>query len=182
MEMTMPTIHPLRISDTDEQTAATLNAVKAKLGGVPNLIATLANSPAVLQGYLQLSETLGAGQLTARQREIVALATAQENVCGYCLSAHSLLGKAIGLSEDEIRLARSGTASTPREAAIASFARQLVKTRGRLDSGAVAHAREAGLSDAVILEIIANVALGVLTNYTNHVAGTVIDFPVVEVA
>lgn len=178
----MPTIHPLKISDADGQTAATLEAVKAKLGGVPNLLATLANSPAALQGYLQLSETLGAGQLTAPQREIVALATAQENACGYCLSAHSLIGKATGLSEDDIRLARAGTASTIRDAAIASFARQLVKERGRLDPRAVSLARADGLSDALILEIIANVALNVLTNYTNHVAGTVIDFPVVEVA
>lgn len=178
----MPTIHPLKISDADGQTAATLAAVKAKLGGVPNLLATLANSPAALQGYLQLSETLGAGQLTARQREIVALATAQENACGYCLSAHSFMGKAVGLSEDDIRLARAGTASSIRDAAIASFARQLVKANGRLDARAVSQARADGLSDGVILEIIANVALNVLTNYTNHVAGTVIDFPVVEVA
>jgi len=178
----MPTIHPLKISDADGQTAATLEAVKAKLGGVPNLLATLANSPAALQGYLQMSETLGAGQLTARQREIVALATAQENACGYCLSAHSLIGKATGLSEDDIRLARAGTASTIRDAAIASFAQQLVRERGRLDARAVSLARADGLSDGLILEIIANVALNVLTNYTNHVAGTLIDFPVLEVA
>lgn len=177
----MPAIHPLKLSDADQPTAATLNAVKAKLGGIPNIIATLANSPAALQGYLQLSETLGAGELSARQREIVALATAQANACGYCLSAHSLIGKATGLSDEEIRLARAGTASTPRDAAIASFARQLVRAGGRLDAGGAAPARENGLSDALILEIIANVALNVITNYTNHVAGTEIDFPRVEV-
>lgn len=176
----MPTIHPLEISDADQVTAATLNAVKAKLGGVPNLFATLANSPAALHGYLQLSETLGAGRLNIRQREIVALATAQENSCGYCLSAHSLLAKAAGLSEDEIRLARTGTASNARDAAIATFARQLVRSRGRLDGTAVANARAEGLTDDLILEIIANVALNVLTNYTNHVAQTEIDFPRVE--
>lgn len=178
----MPTIHPLRISDADGQTAATLEAVKAKLGGVPNLLATLANSPAALQGYLQLSETLGAGELTARQREIVALATAQENACGYCLSAHSFIGKSAGLTEDDIRQARAGTASVPHDAAIAAFARAIVGERGRLDPRAVELARKDGLSDSLILEIIANVALNTLTNYTNHVAGTVIDFPVVEVA
>lgn len=177
----MPTIHPLNLSDADEATAATLNAVKAKLGGVPNLLATLANSPSAFHGYLQLSETLGAGQLTAQQREIVALATAQENACAYCLSAHSLLAKASGLSDEAIRLARAGTASGSRDAAIASFARQLVQQRGRVDAAVVAHARAEGLSDALILEIIANVALSVLTNYTNHVAQTEIDFPRVAV-
>lgn len=178
----MPTIHPLKISDADGQTAATLEAVKAKLGVVPNLLATLANSPAALQGYLQLSETLGAGQLSARQREVVALATAQENACSYCLSGHSFIGKAMGLSEHDIRLARTGTATIAHDAAIASFARAVVGERGKLDPRAVELARKDGLSDSVILEIIANVALNTLTNYTNHVAGTVIDFPVVEVA
>lgn len=178
----MPAIHPLKLSDAAPATAATLNAVKAKLGVVPNLLATLANSPVALSAYLQLSEVLGGGQLGARQREIVALATAQENACGYCLSAHSFLGKASGLSDEDLRLARAGSASNPQDAAVAAFAQQLVRTQGRVAPEAVSRARAAGLSDALVIEIIANVALNVLTNYTNHVAGTEIDFPVVDVA
>jgi hypothetical protein len=41
-------------------------------------------------------------------------------------------------------------------------------------------ARAAGLSDAEIVETVANVALNILTNYLNHVARTVVDFPAVK--
>jgi alkylhydroperoxidase family enzyme len=71
---------------------ATLAAVKAKIGMVPNLFSTFAQSSAVLNGYLALSDALGKGVLTARQREIISLAVAQANECHYCLSAHTLGG------------------------------------------------------------------------------------------
>lgn len=44
----------------------------------------------------------------------------------------------------------------------------------------LAAAREAGVSDAELLEVVANVALNVFTNYFNIVAGTEIDFPLVQ--
>ncbi len=89
----MSRIAPVVSSNVDPKVAATLNQVKASLGMVPNLFATLANSPAALDGYLSLSKTLSHGRLSARQREIVALTVAQENECRYCLSAHTALAK-----------------------------------------------------------------------------------------
>ena len=38
----------------------------------------------------------------------------------------------------------------------------------------------AGVSDAEITEVVANTALNLLTNYFNHVADTVVDFPLAE--
>ncbi len=103
----MTQIAPLTIDTADAATAATLKAVKAKLGMVPNLFATLAHAPAALNGYLGLSETLGTGRLNASQREIVALAAGQANRCQYCLSAHTLIGKGAGLSAEAIAAART---------------------------------------------------------------------------
>jgi hypothetical protein len=36
------------------------------------------------------------------------------------------------------------------------------------------------VSEAELVEILANIALNVFTNYFNHIAGTEIDFPVVD--
>lgn len=177
----MTQIAPLTIETADAPTAATLKAVKAKVGMVPNLLATLAHAPAALNGYLGLSETLGAGRLNATQREIVALAVGQANRCQYCLSAHTLMGKGAGLSPDDIAAARAGRATKPLDDAIASFARALVEQRGVVSADALANYRHAGLDDGLILEVIAHVALNTLTNYTNHVAETTVDFPVVTV-
>ena len=37
--------------------------------------------------------------------------------------------------------------------------------------------RQMGVDDAAIVEVVANVAINVFTNYLNRVADTVIDFP-----
>ncbi len=178
----MSRINPVTAAAATAETNATLAAVKAKIGMVPNLYATFAQSPAVLNGFLALSDALSKGLLTPRQREIVALATAQANSCHYCLSAHTLLGKGAGLSPDAIRAARQGKADNAPDNAVASFAARLVETRGMVSDADVVSARLAGLDDARIVEVIAHVSLNTLTNFTNNVAQTVIDFPVVDLA
>ncbi|WP_288355468.1 carboxymuconolactone decarboxylase family protein [uncultured Cycloclasticus sp.] len=176
----MPRIKPLQNHELDAATSTTLDAVGKKLGMVPNLFATLAHAPAALNSYLGFSDNLSNGVLTAKQREIVALAVAQYNQCQYCLSAHSLMGKGAGLSENDIVKARNGSASEALNHTIAAFARDVVESRGVIpDEDFNAYAGQ-GLTHALMVEIIANVALNLLTNYINHLADTEIDFPVVD--
>ncbi|MDP3777577.1 MAG: alkylhydroperoxidase [Methylotenera sp.] len=177
----MPTISPIALSATDSNTSQTLIAVKSKIGMIPNLFLTLANSPAALHGYLRLSESLGSGFLNTRQREIVALVVAQENGCQYCLSAHTAISKGAGLSDAEILSARFGTGAASKSNAIVSFSRKVVQKRGHLSAEDLEEVRRAGIDDGTVIEIIANVALNILTNYTNNLANTDVDFPLVEV-
>lgn len=169
-------------AEVDSATQATLDAIKAKVGMIPNLHRTFAKAPAALNGYLALGDALNAGVLTPRQREIVALATAQSNGCHYCLSAHTLIGKGAGLTADQIADARRGKAADAKDNAIAALAVKLVDTRGMLPDQALTEAKAAGLSEAEVLEVVAHVALNTLTNFTNNVAQTEIDFPVVDLA
>ncbi|MBV8971071.1 MAG: carboxymuconolactone decarboxylase family protein, partial [Sphingomonadaceae bacterium] len=127
-------------------------------------------------------DALTHGALTAKQREIIALAIAQVNGCHYCLSAHTLMGKGAGLSPDGIRKAREGRADAPVDEALTAFARAVAEARGQVSDADIAAARLAGLTDAHLVEVIANVALNVLTNFTNNVSQTEIDFPKVELA
>ena len=157
--------------------AATLGAVQAKIGKVPNLIGTFANSPAALKAYLGLSETLATGRLSVRQREVIALSVAQANNCVYCLAAHSAIGKGAGLTESDIRLARSASADDPLTAALAKLATKIVTERGVLSDTDIAAARAAGADDGLLIEVVAQVAFNTLTNYTNHLADTEVDFP-----
>jgi uncharacterized peroxidase-related enzyme len=172
---------PVVSSNVDAKVAATLNQVKASLGIVPNLFATLAHSPAALDGYLSLSKTLSRGRLSARQREIVALAVAQENECRYCLSAHTALAKAAGVSEAEALKARAGDGEDPFESALASFAKTIVRQRGHVLDKDLERARKAGIDDGLMMEVVAHVVVNTFTNYANELADTEIDFPAVEV-
>ena len=56
-----------------------LDAVKSKLGMTPNMMRSMANSPAVLDAYLKFSGSLGSGDLPAKTREQIALAVGQAN-------------------------------------------------------------------------------------------------------
>jgi uncharacterized peroxidase-related enzyme len=156
---------------------ALLDAVKNKLGLVPNMTRAMANSPAVLDAYLQFSGALSKGTLSARAREQLSRAVAQANGCDYCLAAHSAIGKMVGLTDEQVRDSRLGTAVDAKTDALIRFALEVVEARGRVSEAALAEAREAGLDDGAIAEVVAHVALDVFTNYFNNVAQTDVDFP-----
>jgi uncharacterized peroxidase-related enzyme len=176
----MPRIHPVNPETTDAKTAATLQAVKRKLGVLPNIFTTFAQSPAALSSYVQIAESLAGGRLTARQRERIALAVAQENACQYCLSAHAAIGQGAGLGSEDIARARSGGAAGALDNLVTRFALDVARSRAEISDADLAAARQGGLDDGLIVEIIANVAMNVMTNYLNKVADTDIDFPLVE--
>lgn len=177
----MARIQPINHNEATGELANILATVKAKIGVVPNLFATFAQSPAVLNAYLGFSEALTHGNLTAKQREVIALAIGQTNSCQYCLSAHTLLGKGAGLSPEAIKEARNGVSEDPLNDALAKLAIKIVNQRGVLSDADLNEARSNGVTDALVVEVIAHVALNTLTNYTNHIAATEIDFPVVQV-
>ncbi len=158
-----------------------LEAARKQLGSVPNLFRVIANSPAALEGYFGLSGALSKGQLSAQTRERIALAVAEVNGCGYCLSAHTYLARNVAKLDDaEISANRSGASNDPKADAAVKFAVAVVEARGHISQADVDAVRQAGFDDAEIVEIVVHVALNTLTNYVNEVAGTEIDFPVIE--
>ena len=159
-----------------------LDGVQAKLGITPNLMKTLATAPAALEGYLNFGTALGTGVLSAKFREQIAIAVAQANSCEYCLSAHSAIGKMVGLTPEEIAASRESHAAGTKLDAGLRFAQTVVVQRGEVTDAAMAAVRQAGYTDGEITEIVANVAINIFTNYFNHVAQTVVDFPRVAVA
>lgn len=154
-----------------------LAAVNAKLGLVPNMTRAMAGGPAALEGYLQLSGSLSHGRLSPKIREQLALAISEVNGCEYCLAAHSAVGKMVGLTSDQIRDSRLGSAIDPKVDALLRFARRVVDARGRVTNDDLAEVRAAGFDDGAIAEVVAHVALNVFTNYFNNVAETDLDFP-----
>jgi uncharacterized peroxidase-related enzyme len=172
---------PATISDAPEASKLSLEAVNKQLGSVPNLFRITANSPQTLEGYLGLNGALASGSLSAPTRERIALAVAQFNGCNYCLAAHQYLGTNLArLSAEEIEANRRGTSLDDKEAVAVRFAVKVAENRGHVSEDDLTAVRNAGYSNAEIVEIIGHVALNTLTNYINEVLGTDIDFPVVE--
>jgi uncharacterized peroxidase-related enzyme len=176
----MTRIMPVDFAAASGREKALLDAVKALLGATPNMTTTMARS-AVLEGWLGLNGALRKGSIGAADGERIALAVAEANGCSYCLSAHTYLGSNVArLDDEEIHRARHFDSADPKSAAILAFARAVVATRGGVSDSDLATAREAGLRDAELGDIVGHVAVNVLTNYFNTAFDVDVDFPVVE--
>ncbi len=173
----MPRIHPIDPSTATGDTAVHLAAVRKILGGTPNLFTTAAHSPAALGALVSLFTYAGRASLGAKRGEQIAIAIAQRNGCGYCLSAHTALGALHGIDPSTLSAARSATSPDFRTSALLTLAVAVNEARGHIDDRTLTAAREAGITDAEVVEVVFLVALNVFTNYLNSVAQTVIDFP-----
>jgi len=169
------------IESSPEGSRAGLEAVSRQLGSVPNLFRVVANSPNALNGLLALEGAAAKGRLGARTLERIALAVAEVNACGYCLSAHTYIARnLVKIDDAEITANRSGASNDPQAAAAVRFAVQVAQLRGHVGDAQLAAVRAAGFDDAQIVEIVQAVVLNTYTNYINEVARTEIDFPAVE--
>lgn len=168
------------IPDETNAPAATrplLAQLKQAIGMVPNVYATIGHSPGSLASVLAWGEAVGKGALSKREVEQLNLHISELNGCGYCVSAHSALGARVGLSQEDIEDSRSGRGTNERENAILAFARRVVRTGGSRAGTDLARLREAGVSDAEVIDILAVVALNAFRNAVNIVGETEIDFP-----
>lgn len=156
---------------------ASFDAIRTKYGVVPNGMRAIGASPEALRGYLEFAGSLAAGSISTSERMRIALLTSQRNGCEYCLSAHVLGGRAAGLDEAELTASRNGQASDPRPAALLRLAEAVIEYRGDVPAHELAAAREAGLTDADIVEVVAEVASSTFTNYLNRLVHPEFDIP-----
>ena len=176
----MTRLTALNPEEVTGKTKDLFNAVQAKLGVVPNMMRTMGNSPAVLEGYLNLSGALSHGKLSAKTGELIALAVSESNSCDYCLAAHTFIGEKLVKADPAVlKAARTGNSTDSKTEAILQLAKTLISKNGLVNDEDVNKAKNAGVTDAEIAETIGHVALNVLTNYFNNVANTEIDFPAV---
>lgn len=151
-----------------------------KLEKASRFLQVMANSPAAFRAYILADEALAHGRLTRRQRKQVALAVAEINGSTYSLSAHYAAGKRLGLTHHEMQLARNATAADPKAERMLRFTQAVVLQRGDISDEDFQALVKAGFTDAQIIEIVANIALNIFSNYFNSVARTEVDFPVLQ--
>ncbi len=178
----MSRLHPVAYENANDTQRQLFDATKKKLGKVPNLVATMAQSPAAASVYLAGSEALSKGTLTGKFREKLSIVIAQTNACDYCLSAHTFIGGKLGIPEDQLDSARDGRSPDAKEEAGLQFAKRVVEQRGHLTDEEFQEVVDAGYTQGEIAELIASVAVNTYTNYFNHLAETEVDFPLVRSA
>ncbi|TFW09497.1 carboxymuconolactone decarboxylase family protein [Oxalobacteraceae bacterium OM1] len=173
----MTRITTIDFDNATAEQAALLTAIRDQLGMVPNFLKVFANSPVALRAFLGLHGVANDGALDAPTRERIALALAQQNGCEYCVSAHTAIGRKSGLSNDEIAAARAGTSEDAQAAAAVKFAQSLMDKTGEVSALELAEMRNAGFTDAQIVEVITHVGMNFLTNILGKASRVDIDFP-----
>ncbi len=176
----MSRINVVEKQDANPQQAELYAGITAALGMVPNFLKVLANSPVALKAFLGLHEIANAGSLDAQTRERIALTLAEQNGCQYCVSAHTAIGRKTGLDNDEMDANRAGGSQDDKAAAAVRFARALVEHKGEVTNAELEEVRNAGYSDADIVEIITHVGMNLLTNILGKASRVEIDFPRIE--
>ncbi len=157
-----------------------LDEIHAAFGATPAMFRAVANSPAALRSMWGSFKALGAGSLSARLGEQIAVAVADRNACAYCLAAHTVLGQKAGASASDMAAAQAGESSDPKTRAALRFALKVVDARGQADAADVQALRDAGFGDEAVVEILAHVALNLFTNYINIALDVPLDFPAVK--
>jgi len=159
-----------------EGSRAALEKLQQEVGFLPNLAASMAESPTMLQAFTSLRSICQNGTLTSVERELVAMVTSFENDCAYCMAAHSTFARKAGAADELVGALRKGESPTNRRlAALFAFAGQVVRGRGRVSVQAADQLVESGYTPAQALEVVVGVAFTTLANQMAHLAHTPVD-------
>ncbi|MBB5460105.1 carboxymuconolactone decarboxylase family protein [Paraburkholderia sp. Cpub6] len=172
------------ISPSDTQipadSQATLDSFEKLFGFVPNIFAVMAQSPHALAAFKGLQIPLER-TLDAAMRDRIALAVSEVNGCDYTVRAHTYIGAQFSkLDVTELEMNRNGKSSDPKIEVAVQFAKKVTETRGKVKGSDLQQVRDAGWTDAEVIEIIARVSQLLYTNFVSNVFETEIDFPALE--
>ena len=142
------------------ESAPILKGALSGSGKLNNFVGVLAGSPAALRGYARMRSELRRGTLPPQTQERIALAVAEYRGSQYDVAVHARVARNLGLSLDEIDLARQFTSRDEKDQALLRYLEVLLENRGQVPMHLHEEAREHGWSDEQLLEALGHVALG----------------------
>lgn len=150
----------------------------SQFGGVINLFKVMGCAPNILKGILAFNKEINRStELDSKLIEQVAMLTSALNRCDYCVSVHIKVGEGAGLSRTDMLLAMEGKANDNRAQVLLSFANEVIRNRGPVDSETFQLARDSGFSDKALLETISVIGFYTTLQYIRHIADPEHDFP-----
>ena len=167
----MPRIEPVDPAQTTGRARELLDELASRGGEPGPMVRAMATAPALLRGYLDLNRAMKRIHLDRRITERISLAVQEWLGCDYCIAAHTRAARELGLSDTDIALARQGTATDPKVAAMVAFGQQVFAAPAEVTDEQFDELRELGYSDEQIAEVVGLVSLQLMTGAFNLVAG-----------
>ena len=173
----MKRLEPLTVETAPEGSKDILQAIQKGYGFIPNLMATFANSPVVLNGYIAMDAAWEKSSLTPKERQLILLTASVANHCAYCKAAHSTILKSMMKVDAQIVASiRDGKlVSDAKLNALVTFTRELVSERGYASENAKAEFLKNGYNEVQMMEVVIGVALKTVSNYIDHLNPVEID-------
>lgn len=150
------------------------DTLKKSLGFVPNLYATMAHSGNGLGRYLAYQNAKTS--LNNKEKEAVNLIVSQVNGCVYCQSAHTVLGKMNGFSDEQIIDMRKGGSENEKLNALVKLAADITENRGRVDAANTAAFFEQGYTNENLVDLILLISDKTAMNYLHNLTKIPVDF------
>ena len=164
---------------TRDEVAATNQAIfdnlQKALGFVPNLYATIGYSENGLARYLAYQNAKTS--LSNREKEAVNLIVSQINGCIYCQSAHTVIGKMNGFTDEQVLNIRRGKSDNAKLDALVKLAASITKNQGKADAAAVDAFFTQGYNNENLIDVILQVADKIAMNYVHNLTEVPVDFP-----
>ncbi len=166
-------------AEVSETNQSLFDNLQKGLGFVPNLYAYFAKSETALGDYLALQNRKSS--LRAKEREVINLVTSQINGCRYCQSAHTVIGKMNGFTDEQILEIRKGTALFDSKLdALAKFTASVVTNRGKATEESKNNFFAAGYTEANLIDVVIVVGDKIISNYIHNLTEFEIDFPIAD--
>jgi AhpD family alkylhydroperoxidase len=120
----------------------------------------------------------GKSSLRAKERESINLIVSQVNGCVYCQSAHTVLGKMNGFTDEQIIEIRKGGASFDAKLdALIRLVKSITENRGSADSDLVDNFFAAGYNEGNLVDAINIIGDKTIMNYLHKLTDIPVDFP-----
>lgn len=171
--------YPIHTIDTaPEGSKRALETLHQAFGMVPNLAATMAGSPPLVNSFVAAFGQFAGGSFTAAERQILLLSNAVANSCAWAVAFHSTMALKEGADPEDVAAIRRGQLPRePRHAALSRLTRTLIDKRGHLGAADAEAFRAAGFGQAQLLEVVTGVAVSTLANYTGNIADPPLETP-----
>jgi uncharacterized peroxidase-related enzyme len=176
----MSTLKPLTREQANPSVQPIFDALQSKVGMVPNLYATIANSANTLPAYMAFDEALGKGTFNAKERQAIFLVVSQVNGCHYCQSAHTAVGKMNGFTEEETIQLRTATIADKKLNALTTLAAEITRMHGKPSPEALSNFHSAGYGADALVELVAHIGYKSVANYLHNIVDFSIDFPLAK--
>nr|WP_294860321.1 carboxymuconolactone decarboxylase family protein [uncultured Fluviicola sp.] len=145
------------------------------LGFVPNLYATIAYSTNGLEKFLAYQNAKTS--LSNKEKEAVNLIVSQVNGCIYCQSAHLVLGKMNGFTDEQLTDIRHGKSSDNKLNTLVALAADITKNRGNATESQVDAFFAAGYTNENLVDLILQISDKTAMNYLHNLTKIPVDFP-----